>query len=107
MGRVRDFDQMVPDESLRSLTTEITTLNHRVQQLTREHRTLQERLEGARSNRTARATARRCISRSSCCGRMMDGSGSSGRSRAETRALAEIGFAAQDARCSGTSPLPS
>lgn len=32
------------------LTTENTNLKHRVQQLTREYRTLQERLEGARSN---------------------------------------------------------
>ncbi|MFD5081709.1 DUF6262 family protein [Kitasatospora sp. NPDC058406] len=50
MGQIRDFDQMVPGESLQSLTTENTTLKHRVHQLTREHRTLQERLEGARSN---------------------------------------------------------
>lgn len=50
MGQIRDFGQMVPGESLQSLTTENTTLKHRVQQLTREHRTLQERLEGARSN---------------------------------------------------------
>ncbi|MFD0337126.1 hypothetical protein ACFVH0_00255 [Streptomyces sp. NPDC127117] len=50
MGQIRDFDQMVPGEPLQSLTTGNTTLKHRVQQLTREHRTLQERLEGARSN---------------------------------------------------------
>ncbi|MEU3525654.1 DUF6262 family protein [Streptomyces sp. NPDC038707] len=50
MGQIRDFDQMVPGESLQALTAENTTLKHRVQQLTREHRTLQERLEGARSN---------------------------------------------------------
>ncbi|MFD4660561.1 DUF6262 family protein, partial [Kitasatospora sp. NPDC058444] len=50
MGQIRDFDQMVPGESLQSLTTENTTLKHRVQQLTRGHRTLQERLEGVRSN---------------------------------------------------------
>jgi chromosome segregation ATPase len=50
MGQIRDIDQMVPGESLQSLTTENTTLKHRVQQLTREHRSLQERLEGARSN---------------------------------------------------------
>ncbi|MFG2847442.1 DUF6262 family protein [Kitasatospora sp. NPDC048296] len=50
MGQIRDFDQMVPGESLQALTTENTTLKTRVQQLTREHRTLQERLEGARSN---------------------------------------------------------
>ncbi|MGE7384257.1 DUF6262 family protein [Streptomyces sp. NPDC004126] len=50
MGQIRDFDQMVPGESVQALTTENTTLKARVQQLTREHRTLQERLEGARSN---------------------------------------------------------
>ncbi|MFB7375864.1 DUF6262 family protein [Kitasatospora purpeofusca] len=50
MGQIRDFDQMVPGESVQAVTTENTTLKHRVQQLTREHRTLQERLEGARSN---------------------------------------------------------
>ncbi|MCH0560122.1 DUF6262 family protein [Streptomyces sp. MUM 16J] len=50
MGQVRDFDQMVPGESVQQLTTENTTLKHRVHQLTLEHRRLQERLEGARSN---------------------------------------------------------
>jgi predicted RNase H-like nuclease (RuvC/YqgF family) len=48
--RLRDFDQMVPGESVQQLVTENTSLEHRVQQLTREHRSLQERLEGARSN---------------------------------------------------------
>ncbi|MFD5321421.1 DUF6262 family protein [Streptomyces sp. NPDC127098] len=50
MGQLRDFDQMVPGESVQRLTTENTTLKRRVQQLTKEHRALQERLEGARSN---------------------------------------------------------
>ncbi|MEV7526451.1 DUF6262 family protein [Streptomyces sp. NPDC091371] len=50
MGQLRDFDQMVPGESVQALVTENTTLRHRVHQLTRDHRTLQERLEGARSN---------------------------------------------------------
>ncbi|MFF6816240.1 DUF6262 family protein [Streptomyces sp. NPDC012403] len=50
MGQLRDFDQMVPGESVQQLTTENTTLKHRVHQLTQEHRALQERLEGARSN---------------------------------------------------------
>lgn len=50
MGQLRDFDQMVPGESVQQLTTENTTLKHRVHQLTQEHRKLQERLEGARSN---------------------------------------------------------
>lgn len=50
MGRLRDFDQMVPGESVQTLVTENTSLKYRVQQLTREHRLLQERLEGTRSN---------------------------------------------------------
>ncbi|GLW14738.1 hypothetical protein Stsp01_14810 [Streptomyces sp. NBRC 13847] len=50
MGQLRDFDQMVPGESVQQLATENTTLKHRVHQLTQEHRKLQERLEGARSN---------------------------------------------------------
>ncbi|MEE1809511.1 DUF6262 family protein [Streptomyces sp. BE133] len=50
MGQLRDFDQMVPGESVQALTTENTTLKRRVHQLTQEHRKLQERLEGARSN---------------------------------------------------------
>ncbi|WP_327240718.1 hypothetical protein OG243_40085 [Streptomyces sp. NBC_01318] len=50
MGQLRDFEQMVPGESVQRLTTENTSLEHRVQQLTQEHRALQERLEGARSN---------------------------------------------------------
>ncbi|MFE5125129.1 DUF6262 family protein [Streptomyces sp. NPDC056669] len=50
MGQIRDFDQMVPGESVQALVTENTTLKHRVHQLTQEHRKLQERLEGARSN---------------------------------------------------------
>ncbi|MEU6820894.1 hypothetical protein ABZ921_09710 [Streptomyces atriruber] len=41
---------MVPGESVQHLTTENTTLKHRVHQLTQEYRKLQERLEGARSN---------------------------------------------------------
>jgi chromosome segregation ATPase len=50
MGQLRDFDQMVPGESVQQLSTENTTLKHRVHQLTQEHCKLQERLEGARSN---------------------------------------------------------
>ncbi|MET4923333.1 DUF6262 family protein [Streptomyces sp. PSRA5] len=50
MGQLRDFDPMVPGESVQQLSTENTTLKHRVHQLTQEHRKLQERLEGARSN---------------------------------------------------------
>lgn len=50
MGKLRDLDQTVPGESVQALASENITLKRRVQQLTREHRTLQERLEGARSN---------------------------------------------------------
>ncbi|WP_326731816.1 DUF6262 family protein [Streptomyces phaeochromogenes] len=50
MGQLRDFEQMVPGESVQKLVTENTSLKHRVRQLAQEHRTLQERLEGARSN---------------------------------------------------------
>ncbi|MFD3328558.1 hypothetical protein [Streptomyces sp. NPDC058701] len=50
MGQLRDFEQMVPGESVQKLVTENTSLKHRVRQLTEEHRTLQEPLEGARSN---------------------------------------------------------
>ncbi|MFD8001755.1 hypothetical protein [Streptomyces mirabilis] len=50
MGQLRDFDLMVPGESVQHLSTENTTLKHRVRQLAQEHRKLQERLEGARSN---------------------------------------------------------
>ncbi|MGW5446803.1 DUF6262 family protein [Streptomyces asiaticus] len=50
MGQLRDFEQMVPGESVQQLATENTTLKRRVHQLAQEHRALQERLEGARSN---------------------------------------------------------
>jgi hypothetical protein len=50
MGQIRDFDQMVPGESVHALTAENTTLKRRVQQLAQEHRTLQER---QRRRRTA------------------------------------------------------
>ncbi|WP_328349754.1 DUF6262 family protein [Streptomyces sp. NBC_00445] len=50
MGQIRDCGQMVSGESVQVLVTEKSTLQRRVQQLTQEHRKLQERLEGARSN---------------------------------------------------------
>ncbi|MFI1701501.1 hypothetical protein ACH419_36865 [Streptomyces bobili] len=50
MGQLRDIDQMVPGDSVQKLTTENTTLKRRLQQVTQEHRKLQERLEGARTN---------------------------------------------------------
>ncbi|MGI5445759.1 DUF6262 family protein [Streptomyces sp. CA-243310] len=50
MGQIRDAEQMVSGESVQALTSENVTLKRRVHQLTQEHRKLQERLEGARSN---------------------------------------------------------
>ncbi|MFE0138493.1 DUF6262 family protein [Streptomyces sp. NPDC059037] len=50
MGQIRDTAQMVSGESAQAVITENTTLKRRVHQLTQEHRKLQERLEGARSN---------------------------------------------------------
>ncbi|MFF4350348.1 hypothetical protein [Streptomyces sp. NPDC001530] len=50
MGCLRDFGQTVPGESVQALVSENTNLEHRVQQLTREHRLPQERVEGSRSN---------------------------------------------------------
>jgi chromosome segregation ATPase len=50
MGQLRDTEQMIPGDSLQATLAENTTLRRRVQQLTQEHRALQERLEGARSN---------------------------------------------------------
>jgi predicted nucleic acid-binding Zn-ribbon protein len=41
---------MIPGDSVQATLTENTTLKRRIQQLTHEHRALQERLEGARSN---------------------------------------------------------
>ncbi|MFI9779249.1 hypothetical protein ACIHCV_31895 [Streptomyces sp. NPDC051956] len=50
MGAARDVETAVPGESVQSLRTENATLTRRVHQLSQEHRKLQERLEGARSN---------------------------------------------------------
>ncbi|MET8809949.1 hypothetical protein ABZX53_46760, partial [Streptomyces sp. NPDC004546] len=50
MGKLRDLDQMVAGRSVQALTSENITLKRRFQQLTIEHRTLRERLEGARWN---------------------------------------------------------
>jgi uncharacterized protein YlxW (UPF0749 family) len=50
MGQLRDFDQMVPGESVQRLVNENTSLKQQVRQLSQEHRSLQERLEAARSS---------------------------------------------------------
>ncbi|MGW5867079.1 hypothetical protein ACWFRJ_33485 [Streptomyces sp. NPDC055239] len=47
MGQIRDFDQMVPSESVQALISEKSTLKHRVDVITQEHCKLQERLESA------------------------------------------------------------
>lgn len=49
MGQLRDFDQMVPGEAVQRLVSENASLKQQVRQLSREHRSLQERLEAARS----------------------------------------------------------
>lgn len=49
MGQIRDFDQMVPGDSVQALISDNTTLKRRVHVITQEHCKLQERLEGARS----------------------------------------------------------
>ncbi|WUT01688.1 DUF6262 family protein (plasmid) [Streptomyces sp. NBC_00708] len=50
MGQARDAETMIPGESAQVLRTENAALRQRVHQLSQEHRKLQERLEGARSN---------------------------------------------------------
>ncbi|MFE4636961.1 DUF6262 family protein [Streptomyces sp. NPDC056773] len=50
MGHLRDAEQMVTGESVQHLITENTTLKRRLHLVTQEHRSLQERLQGARSN---------------------------------------------------------
>jgi chromosome segregation ATPase len=50
MGQLRDTGHLVADGSLQRLTTKNTTLKRRVQHLTQEHASLQERLDGIRSN---------------------------------------------------------
>ena len=49
MGELRDFDQMVPGESVQRLVSENTSLKQQIQQISQEHRSLQERLEASRS----------------------------------------------------------
>lgn len=50
MGQLRDVEQSAPADSAPALRTENASLKRRLDQMTREHRSLQERLEGARSN---------------------------------------------------------
>lgn len=50
MGQLRDVEQSAPADSAPALHTENASLKRRLDQMTREHRSLQERLEGARSS---------------------------------------------------------
>ncbi|MGW1658391.1 DUF6262 family protein [Streptomyces atratus] len=50
MGQLRDAKQTAPTDSAPALRTENASLKRRLDQMTQEHRSLQERLEGARSN---------------------------------------------------------
>lgn len=50
MGQIRDLDQPWSGESIQRLVEENASLKLQVKRLTQEHRSLQERLEGARSN---------------------------------------------------------
>jgi predicted nucleic acid-binding Zn-ribbon protein len=50
MGQIRDLGQPASGESLLRLTDENSSLKAQLRTLSHEHRSLQERLEGARSN---------------------------------------------------------
>ncbi|MEU9470844.1 hypothetical protein AB0D78_30365 [Streptomyces avermitilis] len=50
MGQLRDVEQTAPADSAPALRAENASLKRRLDQLAQEHRSLQERLEGARSN---------------------------------------------------------
>lgn len=50
MGQLRDLDDLAPGASVHRLCAENTSLKQQVRQLTHEHRSLQERLDAARSN---------------------------------------------------------
>ncbi|OKJ92671.1 hypothetical protein AMK26_34480 [Streptomyces sp. CB03234] len=50
MGQIRDLETQWTDESIERITTENANLKQRVRQLTQDKRTLEERLQAARSN---------------------------------------------------------
>ena len=50
MGQIRDLEHDLSPEAAQRLATENTTLKQRVRQLTHDNRTLEDRLEAARSN---------------------------------------------------------
>jgi hypothetical protein len=74
MGQLSDFDQMVPGESVQQLSTENTTLKHRVQHLTREHRSSKALAPTSASRRSARLNWRfRCSNSNKAVGAMLRG----------------------------------
>lgn len=50
MGQIRDLETQWTDESIQRVTTENANLKQRLRQLTQDKRTLEERLQAARSN---------------------------------------------------------
>ncbi len=50
LGQLRDAERELTDDAIQRINTENTTLKQRVRQLTKDHRTLEERLQAARSN---------------------------------------------------------
>jgi chromosome segregation ATPase len=50
LGRLRDAERELTDDTIQRINTENTTLKQRVRQLTQDNRTLEERLQAARSN---------------------------------------------------------
>jgi predicted RNase H-like nuclease (RuvC/YqgF family) len=50
LGQLRDLEHELPADTIHRTTTENTTLKQRVRQLSRDNRTLEERLQAARSN---------------------------------------------------------
>ncbi|WP_445283101.1 hypothetical protein [Streptomyces sp. DSM 118148] len=50
LGQMRDLQVEWTEKSIQRITTENTTLKQRVRQLTADKRTLEERLQAARSN---------------------------------------------------------
>ncbi|MFJ8753265.1 hypothetical protein ACIREO_28610 [Streptomyces sp. NPDC102441] len=50
MGQIRDLETQWTDESIERITTENASLKQRVRQLAQDKRTLEERLQAARSN---------------------------------------------------------
>lgn len=50
MGQIRDLETQWTDESIERITSENVNLKQRVRQLTQDKRTLEERLQAARSN---------------------------------------------------------